>query len=70
MKKENGMDNSNIVMYNIDDIQRIFGIGRTRAYQLVSLSGFPALRLNKKVLIPKEKLDEWIRKNCGKCVVY
>ena len=64
------MENQEIIMYNINDIQKIFGIGRTRAYQLVNSNGFPALHLNRKVLIPKQKLNEWIVKNCGKTFKY
>ena len=57
-------------MYTVDDIQRIFSIGRTKAYQLMCSSGFPAIRLNKKLLVSKEKLEEWIRKNSGKTYNY
>ena len=64
------MDNQDIIMYNIEDIQRIFGIGRTKAYQLVNSNGFPAIHMNPKDLIPKQKLDEWILKHCGKTYKY
>ena len=57
-------------MYTVDDIQRIFSIGRTKAYQLMCSSGFPAIRLNKKLLVSKEKLEVWIRKNSGKTYNY
>lgn len=59
-----------IVMYTIDDLQRIFGIGRTKAYQLASSSGFPAIKLNKKILVPQKQLMDWINKNCGKKYKY
>ena len=58
------------VMYNVTDIQNIFGIGRTKAYQLMASSGFPAIRLNKKVVVYKDKLEEWIRKTSGKTFTY
>ena len=58
------------VLYDVDDIQRIFGIGRTKAYQLMDSSGFPSFRLNRKVLVSREKLEEWIRKTSGKTYVY
>lgn len=64
------LDNPEIVLYNINDIQRIFGIGRTKAYQLVSSSGFPSIKLNKKIVVPKPQLLEWIGKNCGKTFHY
>ena len=68
--KNSSFDNTAPVMYTVDDIQRIFSIGRTKAYQLMCSSGFPAIRLNKKLLVSKEKLEEWIRKNSGKTYNY
>lgn len=67
--KEN-MDNKEIVLYDISDIQRIFKIGRTKAYQLVSANGFPSIKLNRKVYVPKDKLEVWINRNCGKTFIY
>lgn len=64
------IDNDDIILYNVDDIQRIFKIGRSRAYQLLSSSGFPSIRLNKKILVEKEKLLDWLSKNSGKIYTY
>ena len=60
------MDNTEIVLYNIEDLQRIFHIGRNKVYQLASTSGFPAMRLNRQILVPKDKLERWIQQNSGK----
>lgn len=62
------LQNEEIVLYSVKDIQKIFKIGITQSYQLMSASGFPAIRLNKKLLVPKDKLIKWIDKNCGKTV--
>lgn len=64
------IDNIDIKLYNVDDIQRIFGIGRSKAYQLLSSSGFPAIKLNKKILVEKSKLEEWVSKTSGKTYTY
>lgn len=58
------------VLYDVDDIQSIFKIGRTKAYQLLSSSGFPAIKLNKKLLVERSKLEDWISKNSGKTYLY
>lgn len=63
--KENEM-----ILYTVEDIQKIFRIGRSKAYQLLSMRGFPAIRLNRKVYVPKEKLEEWVGKNAGKQLYY
>jgi len=63
-------DSEEITLYTVDDIKRIFKIGRTNAYQLMTSSGFPSFRMNKKLYVEKEKLEEWVQKNSGKTFVY
>ncbi len=58
------------ILYNIDDVQRIFKIGRTKAYELMSADGFPAFRLNKKVYVERGKLLDWVNKMGGKSFSY
>lgn len=64
------IDNNAPVLYTVDDIQNIFKIGRTKAYQLMCSSGFPSFKLNKKLYISKEKLEDWIAKTSGKTYNY
>ena len=64
------IDNQLPIMYDVSDIQNIFKIGRSKAYQLLSSSGFPSIKLNKKLLVEKGKLEEWIAKNSGKTYIY
>ena len=59
-----------MILYTIEDIQRIFNLGRTKAYQLASMRGFPSIKLNRKIYIPKEKLELWVLKNTGKSLNY
>lgn len=70
MAEKSCATNEDMILYTVEDIQRIFSLGRTKAYQLVSMRGFPAIRLNRKIYIPKEKLEDWIKKNTGKCLNY
>ena len=63
-------EKENPVLNDVEDIQRIFGIGRTKAYQLMDSSGFPSFRLNRKVLVSRDRLEEWIRKTTGKTYIY
>lgn len=67
---ESAVDTSDIVLYTVEDIQKIFGIGRTAAYQLVSAEGFPIIRINRRILIPKKKLEKWLDQNCGKTFTF
>jgi predicted DNA-binding transcriptional regulator AlpA len=60
------MDETEIIMYNVEDIMRIFHMGRSKAYQLVNSDGFPRVRLNNKILVPKSSLEDWIQKHTKK----
>lgn len=41
------------------------GISRAGAYQLLNTGTFPTLRIGKRLLVPKDKLVEWIEQNTG-----
>lgn len=60
------IDNSGIVLYTVSDIQKIFNIGRTKAYELMSADGFPSFRINNRVYVERNKLSNWIEKRTGK----
>ena len=45
----------------VNDLIVLLGISRVNAYSLVHKKGFPKIVLNRRILIPKEKLLEWIR---------
>ena len=42
-----------------------YGIGTNKAYEIVNSKGFPIIRLGKKILIVKDRLDEWLENNIG-----
>jgi len=63
---ENVVDKQDIVLYTIDDIKQIFKIGRNKALALMSSSGFPSFRINRKLYVSKNELERWITKNKGK----
>ena len=60
------IDNDYMVLYNVDDIQKIFRIGRTQAYKLMNAKGFPSFRVNNRLYVQKEKLETWIGKYTGR----
>ena len=41
------------------------GISRAGAYELARTEGFPALKIGTRIVIPKDKLKEWVDKNAG-----
>ena len=40
------------------------GISRSGAYALVRSEGFPALKIGSRIVVPKDKLQDWINENC------
>ena len=40
-------------------------LGISRAYQLLNTGTFPTLRIGKRLLVPKDKLIDWIEQNTG-----
>ena len=42
-----------------------YGIGTNKAYEIVNSKGFPIIRLGKKILIVRDRLDEWLEDNIG-----
>jgi len=60
------IDNELPVLYTVTDIQKIFQCGKIKAYALVNAKGFPKLRVNRRILVPKDKLEKWINTYTGK----
>ena len=56
------MDELPLVL-EVCDIQRIMGISRTTAYELVHRPDFPAFRSGRLIRISREALFEWMAKN-------
>lgn len=48
---------------SIDDFAAMLGIGKTKAYELSRRNDFPAIRLGRRVVIPVDKLKEWLEKH-------
>lgn len=58
--------NEDLLFYTVEEICELFKIGKTTAYRLVSSPGFPQIKINKKILIPRKDLDRWISQNLNK----
>lgn len=60
----NNYDNLPAVL-NANQLATALGISRAGAYQLLNIGTFPTLRIGKRLLVPKDKLVEWIEQNTG-----
>ena len=50
---------------NANQLATALGISRAGAYQLLNTGTFPALRIGKRLLVPKDRLIDWIEQNTG-----
>lgn len=48
---------------NVKELANYLGIGLNSAYQLVNSKGFPALKIGKRIVVPIEKLEQWVSVN-------
>ena len=47
-------------MLNVTEVAKFLGISRTNAYELINTEGFPKIQLGKRIVIPKDKLLDWL----------
>ena len=54
------------LMHSVPTMRAALGICRAGAYELAQSEGFPALRIGTRIVIPKDKLQEWVDKQTEK----
>ncbi|MDR0221814.1 MAG: DNA-binding protein [Lachnospiraceae bacterium] len=62
-------NNRDIILYDINDIKEIFGVGTNKAYQILKISGFPTITIGSKRLVEKSSLVKWLDMNKGKDII-
>lgn len=56
-------------MLSVEEAGELLGISRQLAYQLANRDDFPCLRIGRRMLIPRNKLLEWVDNHCGQEVI-
>ena len=51
------------LMLSVLEMAAVLGISRAGAYELARTEGFPALKIGSRIVVPKDKLREWIDAN-------
>lgn len=54
------------LMLSVPEVAAVLGISQAGAYELVRTDGFPSLKVGSRIVVPKEKLIEWIDENTAK----
>jgi len=55
---EENNDNDHIL--TVEDIKKILGISKSKAYELVHGNYFPVIDIGRKYIIPKKPFFEWL----------
>ena len=50
---------------NAETISKLLGIASTTGYELMHQKDFPVLRVGNRLVVPKEKFQEWVEKTTG-----
>ncbi len=48
------------LMLSVPELASVLGISRAGAYELVKEKGFPAMKIGSRILVPRDKLIDWI----------
>ena len=54
------------LMLDAKVLSNVLGISRSSAYELMKKEGFPALWIEGRVVVPRDKFKEWAEQNTGK----
>lgn len=54
------------IVYTVPEIAALLGINRVSAYELAKQEGFPAVRIGRRIVIPKEAFFRWLEKEAKK----
>ena len=52
-------------VYTIPEVAAILGINLITVYELARNPGFPAIRIGKRIVVPKEALRRWLDNQAG-----
>ena len=50
---------------NAEMVARVLGISISSTYELMHETGFPALRIGNRIVVPKEKFRRWVETQVG-----
>lgn len=48
------------IAYSVEETSKALGIGKTKIYELVKKGSIPSIRLDNRILIPVQALNEFI----------
>lgn len=53
------------ITLSANQVAQVLGISRANAYTLMHTKGFPTIQIGKRMVVPKNKLIEWMEAQTG-----
>ena len=50
---------------SVPEMAKMLGIGKNKAYELAGQDGFPAVRLDGRIIIPLDGLNRWLNEQAA-----
>lgn len=54
---------------SVKDVQTELGLSKNSTYKLVNLTGFPKIKIGKKILIPRDEFEKFIKQHIGSQII-
>lgn len=61
-----GTDIDDIIMLDVNDIQKILKIGKEASYALMRNHAFPSVKIGKRYVVEKEAFKRWLKRQEGR----
>lgn len=59
------MEKAEKLVYTVQETAEILNIGMNKAYELIQQKQIPFVRVGRRILIPKQTLENWLDKSAG-----
>ena len=50
---------------NAEIVERVLGVSPSSGYELMHQQDFPALKIGKRIVVPKERFIQWVQSTTG-----
>ena len=50
---------------NANTVAKVLGVSPSSVYELLHESGFPALKIGNRIVVPKQEFIRWVEQNTG-----
>lgn len=57
--------NEHKLCVSVPEMAKMLGIGKNKAYELAGQDGFPAVRLDGRIIIPLDGLNRWLNEQAA-----